>query len=218
MGDAHRPCRGEAPSRALGTTGIGTPRRNALKRAGPASKYGGIQPSMGSSLCAPVPSAVAGPQILVSVADLRESGHPSAVLITLALGSCLGVTCYDPGAKVGALLHAMLPDSTRYRDLAANASRCLDTGVPAMLERVVRLGANRGALEFKVFGGAQILQANEFFSIGRQNIDAMKALVERHRLNVRVWDVGGALNRSIKFHLSTGRVHLRMPNRMEVSV
>ncbi|HVU32217.1 MAG TPA: chemotaxis protein CheD [Opitutaceae bacterium] len=166
----------------------------------------------------PVTAVLAAPQLFVSVADLRFSNHPQAILSTVALGSCLGVTCYDPIAKIGALLHAMLPYSHKYQDLAPNDARCLDTGIPAVLEGVLRAGANRRMLEFKVFGGAQILAANEYFSIGRQNVDAMKALVAEYGLNVRVWDVGGGLNRSIKLHLATGRVHLRMPNRMEVAV
>jgi chemotaxis protein CheD len=112
----------------------------------------------------------------------------------------------------------MLPHAAKYPDLKPNPARCVDTGVPAMLDSVLKLGANRTALELKVFGGAQILQANEYFSIGRQNVDTMKAIVAELKLRVVVWDVGGTLNRSIKLNLANGRVHLQMPNRMEVSV
>lgn len=174
---------------------------------------------MGSALFSSMPSpAATEASIFVTVADLRSSNNPNAALTTIALGSCVGVTCYDPVTKAGALLHAMLPCSEKYPDLKPNPARCLDTGVPAMLESVLRLGANRASLELKVFGGAQILQANEYFSIGRQNVDAMKAIVAELRLRVIVWDVGGSLNRSIKLNLANGRVHLRMPNRMEVAV
>lgn len=175
---------------------------------------------MGSAISPPMPppAGVEAPQVFVSVADLRSSNNPHAVISTVALGSCLGITCYDPITKIGALLHAMLPLAHKYPDLKPNAARCVDTGVPALLDAVVKLGGNRTSLELKVFGGAQILQANEYFSIGRQNVDVMKAIVADHHLRVTVWDVGGSVNRSIKLNLSNGRVHLRMPNRMEVAV
>ncbi len=164
----------------------------------------------------PVPRHRDPPYLFVSVADMRASNKPDAVLSTLGLGSCLGITCYEPVRKVGGLLHAMLPDSHKHRATNPVPAMYLDVAMPVFIESALRLGADLRYLEFKVFGGAQILQANDYFSIGRQNIDMMKRLVERYQLNVKTWAVGGQANRSIDLYLSTGAVLLRMPSLPEV--
>jgi chemotaxis protein CheD len=149
---------------------------------------------------------------------MRQTKARNAVISTLGLGSCLGITCYDPTTSVGGMLHAMLPDSTKHHADEPNPAMYINLGVPALIEGIVRLGADLRNLEFKVFGGAQILQSNEYFSIGRQNVEMMKQLVERYRLRVRFWDTGGQSNRSIELYLDTGRVLLRMPGRPEAWV
>ena len=50
-------------------------------------------------------------RVVIGLAELAVSNNPNAVLTTYSLGSCLGVAVYDPVAKVGGLMHAMLPDS-----------------------------------------------------------------------------------------------------------
>jgi chemotaxis protein CheD len=155
------------------------------------------------------------PYFFVSVADMRISNVPNAVISTLGLGSCLGVTCYDPARRVGGLLHTMLPDSQKHRAANPSVPMYLDLGLPELVDSVVKLGADIRRLEFKVFGGAQILQSNDYFSIGRQNIQMMQQLVDRFHLPIKAWDVGGQLNRSIEIYLDTGRVLVRMPSRPE---
>lgn len=155
------------------------------------------------------------PYVFVSVADLRHTKAPNAVVSTLGLGSCLGITCYEPARRIGGLLHAMLPDSQKHRPSRPVPAMYLDLALPALVEGAVRLGADLQALEFKVFGGAEVLHSNEYFSIGRQNVDTMKQLAARYRLNVVAWHVGGQFNRSIDLHLRDGRVLLRMPGEPE---
>ncbi|MGZ3387730.1 MAG: chemotaxis protein CheD, partial [Isosphaeraceae bacterium] len=50
--------------------------------------------------------------LVVGISDLKVSNNPADSMITYALGSCIAVAVYDPVAKVGGLLHFMLPDST----------------------------------------------------------------------------------------------------------
>ena len=49
-----------------------------------------------------------GETIKVGMADLKVAHAPDS-LTTLGLGSCIGLTLYDPVAKVGGLVHFMLP-------------------------------------------------------------------------------------------------------------
>ena len=46
---------------------------------------------------------------IIGVGDIKVSSNQADVLITYALGSCLGIVAYDPVLRVGGLLHAMLP-------------------------------------------------------------------------------------------------------------
>lgn len=173
---------------------------------------------MGSSILPPPRASYRppnAPYVFVSVADMRTSKVPNAVLSTLGLGSCLGITCYDPVTRVGGMLHAMLPNSQKHRAVNPIPAMYLDLGLPELVDSTVRLGADIRTLEFKVFGGAQILQSNDYFSIGRQNVEMMKQLATRFHLPIKAWDVGGQLNRSIELYLGTGRVLVRMPSRPE---
>ena len=58
-----------------------------------------------------------GNSIKVGMADLKVAKAPDS-LITLGLGSCIGLTFYDPVAKVGGMVHYMLPDSTQLKNNA----------------------------------------------------------------------------------------------------
>ena len=48
-------------------------------------------------------------EIKVGIGDMKFARGDSRV-ITYALGSCIGITFYDPLIKLGALLHIMLPE------------------------------------------------------------------------------------------------------------
>ncbi len=48
-------------------------------------------------------------QHIIDVKDAKISNGPQSVLITYALGSCLGITAYDHPARIGGLLHVMMP-------------------------------------------------------------------------------------------------------------
>ena len=163
------------------------------------------------------PNLESPPQdLVVGIADLKESKHPQGVIATYALGSCLGVTCYDPFSRVGGMLHAMLGDSKAGHQSAPVRAAYLDTGVPDLIQRVIDLGGNPRVFQFKVFGGAQTIQAVDYFNIGTRNIKTMEALATQLRLQVKVWEVGGNQNRTIRFYLQDGRVKLRTPGQPEI--
>ena len=66
---------------------------------------------------------------IVGVADMKISAEKDDLIVTHALGSCLGITIYDPVACVGGMLHVMLPLSTiDPNKAAANPYMFVDTG------------------------------------------------------------------------------------------
>ena len=156
------------------------------------------------------------PELVVGIADLKESKNPQGVIVTYALGSCLGVTCYDPLGRVGGMLHAMLGDSKAGHQNAPVRAAYLDTGIPDLIQRVIDLGGNPRVFQFKIFGGAQTIQAADYFNIGTRNIKMMEVLATQLRLQVKVWEVGGHQNRTIRLYLRDGSVKLRTPGQPEI--
>ena len=54
-------------------------------------------------------------EIRVGIADLNVTFEPRK-LITVGLGSCIGIAIYDMNVKIGGLAHIMLPDSTQFNN------------------------------------------------------------------------------------------------------
>src|SRR5579871_3510801 len=95
-------------------------------------------------------------KLIVGIADLKTSANPSDVVITYALGTCLGITAHDPVARVGGMVHVMTPSSTLD---AARAQRSpatyVDTGVSLLINECLRLGAQKSRIVLVAAGGAE---------------------------------------------------------------
>jgi chemotaxis protein CheD len=149
----------------------------------------------------------------VGVGDLRISSDKGDVIITHALGSCLGITVCDPRAGVGGMLHVMLPDSGIDRAKAAeNPYMFVDTGVPKLFRECYRLGAEKSRLIVKVAGGATS-KANledDYFQIGKRNLIMLRKLLWKNNVLVRACDVGGSASRTLILEIGSGEVLLRV--------
>lgn len=150
--------------------------------------------------------------LVVGVADMVASNDPGAEIVTYSLGSCLGITLYDPVRKVGGLLHIMLPDSSIDPAKAVSAPHMfVDTGVPRLFQAVTGLGGDRSRAIIRVAGGSQFLDQNRVFNIGQRNCDTFFALLARNGYTVHARDVGGVRCRTMRFDLSTGDVSIHSP-------
>ncbi|MDO8690644.1 MAG: chemotaxis protein CheD [Dehalococcoidia bacterium] len=106
--------------------------------------------------------------LAVGMGEICTARDPLVVLAAYGLGSCVGVSVYDPVAKVGGLAHVMLP-SSREVSLQKLSYRFADVAVPALLEQVQKLGAIRKRLICKIAGGARMfamLGSSDGFKIG----------------------------------------------------
>jgi chemotaxis protein CheD len=148
--------------------------------------------------------------LVVGVADMVVSNDSAAVLVTYSLGSCLGITVYDPVQKVGGLLHIMLPDSKINAEKAASApSMFVDTGVPRLFHAFYNLGGDKRRVVIKVAGGAQLLDERGVFNIGERNFQAFTALLARNGYSVQGQNVGGLSSRTLRLDLTTGDVTIK---------
>jgi len=145
---------------------------------------------------------------IVNVGDLKLGGNGD-LLVTHALGSCLGLMVYDPVAKVGALLHAMLPlSSINPQKAQANPAMFVDTGVPLLFHSLYERGAVKGRLVSKAAGCGNPMGKNETFKIGERNYTVLKKLLWKNNVLLEAEDVGGTNSRTIHFNVTSGEVTL----------
>ena len=146
-------------------------------------------------------------QIVVGISDLKVSGNVEDVLITYALGSCVGIMIYDSIVKVGGLLHYMLPDSSIDGNKAKkNPAMFADTGIPLLFKSCYKLGAEKKQMIIKIAGGASIQDDMNYFRIGQKNITALRKMFWKNYIVIDAEDIGKNHNRTVQLHISTGKV------------
>jgi chemotaxis protein CheD len=145
--------------------------------------------------------------VVVSTADCKVSGDPDTTLVTYGLGSCIALVVHDPATKISGMLHFMLPDSTIDKAKAeANPFMFADTGIPRLINAVCERGANKKRLNIWAVGGAQVLDKESCFQIGKRNHLAMRKILWKGGLFVGNEDVGGTHSRTVKLDAASGRL------------
>ncbi len=148
--------------------------------------------------------------ITVGMADLNICRAPD-VLITVGLGSCIGLTLYDPVNKIGGMVHYMLPDSHITAN-NGNIAKFADTGIPELLKRITLAGANRSRLIAKIAGGAKMFGVNQISnigSIGERNAAAAKQILNELNIKLVAEDTGLNYGRTVELHCDTGDFHIK---------
>ena len=150
---------------------------------------------------------------IVGVADMKIATQSGDELITYALGSCLGITLYDPVAQVGGLLHVMLPLST-IDPAKAKDNPCMfvDTGVPRLFLDCYKAGAQKQRVVVKVAGGASVHpnEEEDLFQIGKRNFVMLRKLLWKNGVLLKAHDVGGSHSRTMSLDITTGTVSLKI--------
>ena len=151
--------------------------------------------------------------LVVGIAELRLSADPAERLVTYALGSCLGVAIYDPVAKVGGLLHTMLPTSAIDAEKARRVpAMFVDTGVPLLFRESYKLGARKERMIVRVAGGAAAGgdERADQFQIGKRNALALRKLLWKNGVLLHAHDVGGVqTSRTVYLDVGTGVLTVR---------
>ena len=148
--------------------------------------------------------------LIVGISDIKVSNNAQDILITYALGSCIGLVVFDPIAKVGGMLHYMLPDSNLDQNKAKeNPAMFADTGIPLLFKSCYKLGAEKKRMLVKVAGGASILDDTNYFRIGQKNIMAMRKIFWKNNVMIEKEDTGANYNRTLRLEMSTGKVFVR---------
>lgn len=142
---------------------------------------------------------------VVAVGDMKV-GREADTIVTHALGSCLGLMVFDPAAKIGGLLHAMLPLSKINPQKAeSNPFMFVDTGVPALFKALYEMGGQKSRMIVKAAGCGNPLGKNEMFKIGERNYTVLKKLLWKNNILLETEDIGGTGSRTVHFNVATGQ-------------
>jgi chemotaxis protein CheD len=150
----------------------------------------------------------------VGIGELSVSKDVNLVLKCVGIGSCIALCAYDPVARLGGIAHFLLPCS-RNRDEMSSPVKYIDSGVPFMLNKMVKNGATRSNMILKIAGGAKMLSipgSNPNLDIGQKNIAEIKAALVRENMSVCGADLGGSFGRTIEFFISSGKITVKAVN------
>lgn len=147
--------------------------------------------------------------IRVKIADyavIREKG----LLVTIGLGSCVGIAAYDPLVKVAGLAHILLADSSKFSK-GTNPAKYADTAVPLLVKEMVRLGAAPHRIRAKIAGGSEMFQTynNGLLTVGTNNVLAVKKALSLAKIPLLAEDVGGNVGRTMQISAVDGRVIIK---------
>jgi chemotaxis protein CheD len=141
---------------------------------------------------------------------MKISGDPEDVLVTYSLGSCIGVSLYDPAAQVGGLIHCMLPLS-KLDPARAREKPCMftDTGLPELMRAMIAKGAEKKRIVAKVAGASRLSDDNNTFRIGDRNKVVLRKVLWKNNILIAAEDTGGNVARTMYLNIDTGETTIR---------
>jgi chemotaxis protein CheD len=153
-------------------------------------------------------------KITIGIADMKMAQN-SGMLITYALGSCIGICLYDQKIKLGALIHIMLP--LNMEPGRKNTMKYADTGIRETLKMMEAKGASRSRITAKIAGGAKMFEVKggSLSNIGQRNIESVHNTLKREGIKLLQEDVGGTVARTLLFDVGTGLGCVRCYGRPE---
>lgn len=146
-----------------------------------------------------------GQTAMIGIGEYRVGSFP---MMTIGLGSCIGLTLFDPNLKIGAMVHIMLPESSGRMD---RPGKYADTAVPLLVNELNALGCKNRSILAKMTGGACMF---EYFgtnlNIGERNAEKVRIKLKEHNIQLAAEDVGGRIGRSVTFlPANDGKVSIR---------
>lgn len=144
---------------------------------------------------------------MVRIGELAASARPGDVLVALGLGSCIGLALLDARRGIAGLAHVMLPESSSGGTVRDEA-KFADRAVPALIERLLGLGAAHARLEAVLVGGARMFEfsAATALDVGNRNELATRAALSAVGIPVRAAATSGTRGRTVRVHVTGPRV------------
>jgi chemotaxis protein CheD len=152
-----------------------------------------------------------GTEIKVGIADLNVVLDPGAIM-TIGLGSCIGIALYDKTTKVAGLAHIMLPDSTQFKS-NTNPMKFADLAIPMLIEKMEKQGCIKRNITAKIAGGASMFNFSDksiISDIGKRNSEAVKKTLKDESIRIMAEETGGNKGRTMILKANDGSVILKV--------
>lgn len=156
-------------------------------------------------------------KLTIGIADMKMA-QGTGMLVTYALGSCIGICLYDSVIKLGALIHIMLP--LNMETGRKNVMKYADTGIRETLKQMETKGAKRARITAKIVGGAKMFEDNggSLGNIGQRNIESVRLNLKKEGIRILKEDVGGSVARTLLFDVNSGLGCVRSYGRQELII
>jgi chemotaxis protein CheD len=145
---------------------------------------------------------------MVRMGELAVATQGGATLVSIGLGSCIGLALIDRGKGIAGLAHVMLPAAPA-DGVGGTPGKFADHAVPALLKELAPLGSRPGRLEAVLVGGAKMFSVGSSMDIGARNDEAARAALAAARIPVRAADTRGSTGRTIRVDPATGVVTVK---------
>ena len=149
-------------------------------------------------------------EIKVGIADLNVAFSPDK-LITVGLGSCVGIAIYDKNIGIAGLAHIMLPDSSQFNKIT-NEIKFADLAIPILVTDMIKKGAKLRNMRAKIAGGASMFNFSDksiVMDIGNRNSIAVKNALKVLAIPLLAEDIGGNKGRTLIFDTISGVLSIR---------
>jgi chemotaxis protein CheD len=157
-------------------------------------------------LFVPMETAYGANKVYLHPGHLHVTQSP--VDITTVVGSCVSVCLWDRASKLAAMNHFVLPNTMGDAPSLKHGEYATD----ALVERLVKLGAQLVNLRARVFGGSCVIDAfrNAGSDLGSKNVTVARRVLARHRIPILQEDVGGSVGRKLVFHTDDASVLVKL--------
>ncbi len=150
---------------------------------------------------------------IVRMGEWAVSADPGDRLVTIGLGSCIGLVLVDRVRRVAGLAPDLRPcarPGTADERPAAKRGRFGDLAPGALLHAMLEAGARRIGMEAAVVGGAHMFGfGSEQLDVGARNEAAVRDGLAALRVPIKAAATGGDKGRTVRVHVGEGRVLVR---------
>jgi chemotaxis protein CheD len=154
--------------------------------------------------------------VVVRMGELAASASAGDVLVSVGLGSCIGLALVCRRGRACGLAHIVLPEAGgRATDRPAKFA---EHAVPALIAALGPHGARADALDAILVGGAQMFATATGMEIGARNEAAVRAALVQAGIPVIATATAGSVGRTVRVHVATGNVTVREAGSREVGL
>lgn len=146
-------------------------------------------------------------KIIVGISDQKLCKSPD-LLVTYALGSCVGICMIDKTLGIAGLAHIMLPDSSAIPN-DHNKFKFADTGIKLLYDSMIKSGAAASRITAKIAGGANMFATTSpAMSIGDRNVEETKKTLAKLGVPIIASDTGLNYGRTVSFNAADGSLEI----------